>query len=46
MHKAVMQGCKTNFLEGHSPAEFRSNPNLTHLEQGWNKTAGLRPSRN
>ncbi len=24
---ALEQGCQTQFLEGHSPAEFSSNPN-------------------
>ncbi len=29
----LRQGCQTEFLEGQSPAEFRRNPNLTHLIQ-------------
>ncbi len=28
---ALMQGCQTQFLEGHSPAEFSSNPAPTHI---------------
>ncbi len=27
----VRQGCQTQFLEGHSPAEFCSNPAPTHI---------------
>ncbi len=27
----LRQGCQTQFLEGHSPAEFCSNPAPTHI---------------